>query len=68
MKLLLQGSISIDEWESLRSNAVIVLEENDILHEQAENLKKKEEKLFATFQVKGSTFNFKSEFQLSLLN
>lgn len=51
-----QGSISIEEWEFLRSNAEIVLEENDLLHEQVDNLKRKEEKLFSSFQVKGNVY------------
>ncbi|ODN01713.1 Centrosomal protein of 89 kDa [Orchesella cincta] len=38
-----RGTISIEEWESLRTNAIIVLDENELLHDQVSNFKRKEE-------------------------
>ncbi|CAL8070603.1 unnamed protein product [Orchesella dallaii] len=51
-----RGTISIEEWESLRSNAIIVLDENELLHDQVDNLKRKEEVMFKSFQEKAGTY------------
>ena len=50
---IFQGYVSIEEWQVLYNNAVLVLEENDLVHEKLDLMSRKAEAIEKSHQEKG---------------
>ncbi|OXA65129.1 Centrosomal protein of 89 kDa [Folsomia candida] len=47
-----KGTVSVEEWEFLHLNALVVLEENDVLHEKMDLMRNKESVMMRTHEEK----------------